>query len=112
MIEMKRIERLASRIADDFSPERIILFGSYAEGTPTEDSDVDLFIEMRFRGKSVYKALEIREKVRPRFAVDFIVRTPEEVKKRVAMNDWFLRDIVEKGKTLYEAPDGRMGQQS
>ncbi len=109
MVEMEQIERLSKLIAREFHPQRIILFGSYAYGSQKEDSDVDLFIEMPFKGKAVYKALEIREKVRPDFAIDLIVRTPEEVKNRVAMNDWFLRDIVEKGKTLYDAADGRVG---
>ena len=50
MIEMDRIESFSNRIAQEFRPERIILFGSYAYGEPTEDSDVDLLVIMPFRG--------------------------------------------------------------
>lgn len=102
MIEMDRIESLSKRIAEEFRPDRIILFGSYAYGEPTEDSDVDILVIMPFAGKPVHKAIEIRTKIDPRFPVDLIVRTPQQVQERVAMNDWFMREIVEKGRTLYE----------
>lgn len=102
MVEMDRIKSLSRRIAEEFRPERIILFGSYAYGEPTEDSDVDLLVIMPFVGKPVYKAIEIRSKIEPRFPLDLIVRTPKQVAERVAMDDWFMREIVEKGRTLYE----------
>jgi predicted nucleotidyltransferase len=102
MIEMDRIESLSRQIAEEFRPKRIILFGSYAYGQPTDDSDVDLLVILPFAGKPAYKALEIRAKVNPHIPVDLIVRTPEQVEERVAMNDWFMREIVEKGRTLYE----------
>lgn len=102
MIEMDRIESLSKRIAQEFRPDRIILFGSYAYGEPTDDSDVDLLVILRFTGKPVRKAIEIRAKINPNIPVDLIVRTPQQVEERVAMNDWFMREIVEKGRTLYE----------
>ena len=103
MVEMKSIEDLTSRIARDFNPERIILFGSYAYGHPGADSDVDMLVVLDFKGKPVRKAIEIRNKVNPGIPVDLIVRTREQVAERIANNDWFMRKIVEKGRTLYEA---------
>jgi len=103
MIEMQRIRDLTSRIAREFNPHRIILFGSHAYGQPGEDSDVDILVVLPFKGRSVRKAIEIRNRVNPEIPVDLIVRTPEEVADRVAKNDWFMREIVEKGRTLYEA---------
>jgi len=103
MIEMQRIRDLTSRIAREFNPDRIILFGSHAYGQPGEDSDVDILVVLPFKGRSVRKAIEIRNRVNPEIPVDLIVRTPEEVADRVAKNDWFMREIVEKGRTLYEA---------
>jgi predicted nucleotidyltransferase len=102
MVEMDRIKSLSERIAMEFRPERIILFGSYAYGEPTEDSDVDILVIMPFAGKPVQKAIEIRSKIEPRVPLDLIVRTPQQVNERVAMDDWFMREIVEKGRTLYE----------
>ena len=103
MVDMDAIEQLADRIAEEFRPERIILFGSYAHGTATSDSDVDLLVILRFEGKGPYKAAEIMNKVRPRFALDLLVRTPEQIQQRLAWNDFFLREITEKGKVLYES---------
>jgi len=106
MIDEKIIHELSERIAREFEPERIILFGSYACGNPTEDSDVDLLVIMPFEGKGAEKAVEIRLKVRPRFPVDFIVRTPEMVRERLDMGDFFMREIMDEGKVLYEADHG------
>lgn len=103
MIEIERIIKFSESLAQEFHPERIILFGSYAYGKPDNDSDVDVLVVLPFEGKPVRKALEILDKVRPQIPVDLIVRTPEQVKERIENNDWFMREIVEKGRTLYEA---------
>ncbi len=49
------------------------------------------------------KAVEILNRVEPEFAVDLIVRTPQEIRRRLAQHDGFLADIVRRGKVLYEA---------
>jgi predicted nucleotidyltransferase len=103
MVEMKRITDLTSQIAREFNPDRIILFGSYAYGQPGDDSDVDILVVLPFKGKPVRKAIEIRNRINPGIPVDLIVRTPEQVAERIANNDWFMREIVEKGRTMYEA---------
>jgi uncharacterized protein len=106
MVEMKKIRDLTSEIAREFRPERIILFGSHAYGRPGDDSDVDILVVLRFKGKPVRKAIEIRNRVNARMPLDLIVRTPEQLADRLAKNDWFLREIVERGRTLYEANNG------
>ena len=103
MITLDQIKEVSNRIASEFSPQRIVLFGSYAEGKPAKDSDVDLLVILPFKGKSVYKSVEMRMKIRPAFPVDLLVRTPDKVKERISMGDIFMRDILEKGKVLYEA---------
>jgi uncharacterized protein len=103
MIEAGKIESLISEIAREFKPQRIILFGSHASGNATPDSDVDLLVVMPFEGKPVRKAIEIKNRVKARFPLELIVRTPEQLAYRMANNDWFIREIVEKGRTLYEA---------
>lgn len=104
MIDISKIQALSRRIASEFKPERIILFGSYAYGRPDEDSDVDLLVVMPLEGKGIYKSLEILNRIEPDFAIDLLVRSPEQIQERLALNDFFLRGIVEKGKVLYEAP--------
>ena len=103
MVTMSEIEELGQRIGREFPADRVVLFGSYARGLPTDDSDVDLLIILPFEGKSVIQSAEIRMRLRPAFPVDLIVRTPEKVRERLAMGDDFMREILEEGKVLYEA---------
>lgn len=109
MIEMDRIKNLSDRIVEEFQPQRIILFGSYAGGTPRSDSDVDLLVVMAYRGNSLNKAWQILTRLKPSFAVDMLVRRPEEIKQRVDNNDWFMREVLERGRILYDAADAGMG---
>jgi len=106
MVAMDKIEEFGRRIGSEFGAEQVILFGSYARGTITEDSDVDLLVIGPFDGKSVDRSVEIRMKLRPQFPVDLLVRTPEKVRQRIQMGDGFIREILEEGKVLYEANDG------
>jgi len=103
VVDMDSIHTLIERIVQAYHPERIVLFGSYAYGTPTVDSDVDLLVVLPFEGKGARKAVEILDTVHPEFAVDLLVRTPEQVRQRLAWNDFFLREVIERGKILYEA---------
>lgn len=56
----QRIKDLCEQIVRIVSPQKIILFGSYAYGNPTADSDVDLLVIMPFEGHHVYQATKIR----------------------------------------------------
>lgn len=103
MVAMNRIKEFGQRIGREFGAERVVLFGSYARGTVTEDSDVDLLVVCPFQGKSVEQSVAIRMKLRPQFPVDIIVRTPAKVRQRLEMGDGFMREILEEGKVLYEA---------
>jgi len=103
MVKMEGILELSESIAREFRPVCIILFGSYAYGTPTYDSDVDLLVVMPFEGKSFHKALEIINRINPKIPVDLLVRTPEQVEERVSNHDWFMCEVLERGHKLYEA---------
>ena len=105
MIRKESINELAERIAREFHPQKIILFGSSALGTATEDSDVDLLVIMPTEGSGLRKAAEIMNKISPRIPVDLIVRDPEDVQRRLEANDFFLREVTEKGKILYVSAD-------
>ncbi len=105
MITINKIKEFGRRIGEQFHAERVILFGSYAQGKITVDSDVDLLVIGQFKGRSVDKSVEIRMKLRPQFPVDILIRTPEKVHQRIQMGDCFMREILEKGKVLYEADD-------
>jgi len=103
MVAINQIKKFGRQIGEQFGAERVILFGSYAQGQVTADSDVDLLVIGPFKGRGVDKSVEIRMKLRPQFPVDILIRTPEKVQQRVKMGDCFMREILEKGKVLYEA---------
>lgn len=103
MVAMNEIEEFGRRIGVEFGAEKVVLFGSYAHGVVTEDSDVDLLVIVPFEGKSVSKSVEIRMKLRPKFPVDLLVRSPAMIHKRLEMGDGFIKGILEEGKVVYEA---------
>lgn len=103
MATIEQIRGVARRIGEEFSPQRVILFGSYAYGKPTPDSDVDLLVISSFKGNWMEKAVQIQLQIRPPFPVDLLVRTPEKIRERLEMGDGFMREILTKGKILYEA---------
>lgn len=102
MVTLSHIQSLASAIAIRFHPQKIILFGSYAEGTAGPDSDVDLLVLMPFEGKSFWKSLEILNWLNPDFPVDLLVRCSEDAARRYELGDPLIRDALDKGKVLYE----------
>jgi predicted nucleotidyltransferase len=110
-IPMSAIRRFARRIAERFHPQKIILFGSYAYGTPHNESDVDLLVIMP-ADNVVNQAIRIGMAFERPFSFDLIVRTPKQIEIGFRDNNWFLREIIEKGKILYEARDEKMGTQS
>jgi uncharacterized protein len=87
----------------EFKPEKIILFGSYVYGNPQNDSDVDLLVILPYEGNSLRKTWEILNKIQPKFAIDLLVRSPQEVEQRLAWNDFFMQEIIKKGKVIYES---------
>jgi uncharacterized protein len=96
---------LAQQIAARFhGVHKVILFGSHARGEAGPDSDVDLMVLMDFEGHpvnqaaAIYNALGVRS-----FAMDILVRTPEKFHERCQMIDWFMREVRDQGKVLYEA---------
>jgi len=106
---MRVIQRYARAIAEEFHPDKIILFGSYAYGTPHEDSDVDLLVVMPARNQHD-QAVRIRWRLAAPFPVDLVVRTPKQMTWRLEEGESFLTAIVSKGKILYEKDDEGVGQ--
>src|SRR5215831_19821181 len=81
-IPMQVIRRYARAIAERFDPDKIILFGSQAYGTPHEDSDVDLLV-IKPTWSQTSLAVQIRYALAPPFPMDLIVRTPKHMKWRL-----------------------------
>jgi predicted nucleotidyltransferase len=107
-IPLTAIRRFARRIAERFQPDKIILFGSYAYGKPHEESDVDLLVIMETRN-AIDQSIRISLAFERPFSFDLIVRTPWQIARGLKDDDWFLREITEKGKVLYESRDRQVG---
>lgn len=97
----KKINQIASNLKL-YQPEKVILFGSYAWGKPDRNSDFDLFIIKNTKKNFSKRCSEVRDYLNVDEAFDIIVYNPEEVKKRLALEDPFVTRILEKGKVIYE----------
>src|SRR2546423_11044253 len=85
-IPRRVIRAFARKVAEQFRPEKIILFGSYAYGTPHENSDVDILVIMPARNE-LDQSLKIRLAVSAPFPMDLIVRTPRKIDSRLKSGD-------------------------
>lgn len=110
-IPMSAIRRFARQITEKFEPEKIILFGSYAYGTPHSESDVDLLVIMPTYNE-IAQAIRIKRECARPFEIDLIVKTPKRLERALRDENWFLREAVTRGKVLYEAADRPVGSQS
>jgi uncharacterized protein len=108
MIALSQIEALSEQIARKFQPEKIILFGSYAYGQANDDSDVDLLVILPFDELPVQKAISIRQQINHPFPLDLMARTPLQIQQRLDMGDFFIQDIIKRGRVLYEANYARV----
>jgi len=100
----KTLPRAIKRIVSELKPEKVILFGSYAYGNPTPDSDVDLLVIMQTSAKEIDRYVAVSNLLYPRqFPVDILVKTPKEIEAESRKKgNFFLREILTKGKVLYE----------
>ena len=94
------IESIAGVIKTKFNPEKIILFGSYAYGTPKDESDIDLLVIMNTTLPVREQAYLIRRELSNKIPMDIIVRTPSQVEQRFRMGDFFMKKIVQSGVLL------------
>jgi len=104
-ISRKVINQLAAEIVTRFHPKKIILFGSYAYGTPTPESDVDVLVVMETKLTELEQASQICRAIPYRFGVDLLVYTPEHLAQRLQLGDPFLTGVNKRGITLYESID-------
>lgn len=100
----KIIAEIADRILKGYKPKKIILFGSHAYGEPTEDSDVDLLIIKNTDKRPIDRWIEVKRLLRDTsrtVPISPLVYTEEEIEKRLAIKDFFIQEIFERGEILY-----------
>jgi predicted nucleotidyltransferase len=106
-VTVKALDEIVRRVVTNLHPEKIILFGPYGYGKPTNDSDVDLLVIMETSGRPADRYLAVSRLLRPRpFPLDILVKTPTEIAQALEKKDFFIREIVTRGQVLYERPDG------
>lgn len=100
----QEIREVVKKIVAEYSPERVVLFGSYAYGHPDENSDVDLLIIKDTPKRPIERWTEVKRMLRDRqrtFSVSPLVYTPKELEERLAIKDFFLQEVLERGEILY-----------
>jgi predicted nucleotidyltransferase len=97
------VREITNKIVEHFDPEKVILFGSQSTGIARTDSDVDLLVIMDTDESSIQRAIEVKKVCRPRFvSMDVLVKTPEEVETTLERGNFFLDQILDQGRVLYE----------
>ena len=99
----QKIKEITDKIVREYQPEKIILFGSWAWGTPHENSDVDMFIIKESEKKRWEREYDLRMKlIGNKFPpMDLLIYTPEEMERRIRIEDFFIQDILKNGKLVY-----------
>lgn len=97
----KELEQVTNRISTNYCPEKIILFGSAAKGNINNSSDLDLLIVKNTTRNPWDRILDVDKYIEHNLALDILVYTPNEIKKRIEINDFFIKDIMNNGKVLY-----------
>jgi predicted nucleotidyltransferase len=102
MISRNEIEKLAKDIGEASNAERVILFGSYANGRATKDSDVDLMVVAESDLPKHKRSRELYKRIRPhRFSLDIVVVTPGELSRASESAVSFVSQVLREGKTVY-----------
>ena len=98
-------KKLAQKIAEEYKPEKIILFGSAATGDIRKNSDIDLLVVKETTDHPIkrdQKVLRLLSPIRNPIPLDVVVFTPEELAWRSKGGDPFVLEMLEEGEVLYE----------
>ncbi len=103
MVHRDKIEHVARNMAASINAERVILFGSYARGDATDQSDVDFLIIAKSNLPRFKRSRELYKLLRPHpFAMDIVVYTPQEIEKGEKTKVSFVSTVLKEGKILYD----------
>lgn len=103
---MKNVEKklisITKKLVKEYQPEKVILFGSYAWGTPHTESDIDLFLIKKSSDRRIERERDVQRILwGSNMPIDTIVYTPQEVQRRLEVGDFFIEKILKNGKVLY-----------
>lgn len=99
----REIDSIVEQLVANYQPEKVILFGSAARGDATDESDVDLLVVKagvdQLRQHERY--YQVSKMMPHRVAMDVLVYTPREIRKRLYLGDPFIKQVVEDGRMIY-----------
>jgi len=97
------LDRITQKLVVTLNPEQIILFGSYAYGDPTEDSDVDLLVIVSQSDEPRYRRARQAYKVLRGIGIpkDILVMTRAEVERKANIPSSLINQVLSQGKVLY-----------
>lgn len=98
----EELKKIVQRLKTNYKPERIILFGSLVDGRVGRGSDIDLIIIKQTEEDPWTRASKVDRFIEHNMPVELLVYTPEEIEERLQMNDFFVKEVLERGKVLYE----------
>jgi len=96
---------ITEELVKKYKPQKVILFGSTARGDANDESDIDLLVIKTSREKRPYRIQKVFMSIRNikrQFPLDVIVYTPSEIKKRISLGDYFIKNVLAEGQVLYE----------
>lgn len=99
------VSEIVEKLKREYKPQRIILFGSYAYGNPTEDSVINLLILKNTDERRVDRLAQVKRIIynpNCKIPVSLLVYSPEELEERLRKGDEFIKEIIQKGTILYE----------
>lgn len=103
MFTSRHFQEIATRIVAGLEPQKIILFGSYAWGSPSSGSDLDILVILSTSLPRRERRRQVSDLLRPRPApMDIFVYTPEEIERASQIKGSFVTEILKRGKILYE----------
>jgi predicted nucleotidyltransferase len=102
-VSLKDIREIVLQIVERFRPQKVILFGSYAQGKPTPDSDVDLLVVMETDEQTLHAAARISAAIDHPFPLDILVFKPSELEASLERKGVFATEVMAKGIVLHEA---------
>lgn len=109
MVTKQQIDEIVRILVRECKPEKIVLFGSYAKGTPHQDSDLDLALVKETDLPKFKRPIEFQKALRAGgrrwfFSMDIVVYTPAEWEEWKKNPNSLVYEILTTGKTLYESP--------
>jgi predicted nucleotidyltransferase len=106
-IRLSLIRKAARKIAHAFDVEKVILFGSYASKSQSNDSDIDLLVVLEPTKHLAEIRYDIHTLLRDfPFPVDIVLRTPRQIQTAKHRRDWFIQDVISNGLLLYGKETG------